>query len=125
MKSSVFEGIRVLDIGQLIAGPIAASVLADFGADVIRVEKPVEGDPLRWLYQKNGVGLMYKVQARNKKSLSLNLKTDEGREILHKLVEQSDVLVENFRPGVLERLGIGPDVLFKLNPRLIICRMSG
>ena len=122
---SVFDGIRVLDIGQLIAGPIAASVLADFGADVIRVERPISGDPLRWLYPKDGVGLMYKVQARNKRSVTLNLKSDEGREMFHQLVAQADVVVENFRPGVMERLGCGWDVLSKINPRLIMCRMSG
>lgn len=123
--NQVFEKIRVLDIGHIVAGPFVASVLADFGADVIKIERPVRGDPLRWIYRKGDVGLFYKMQARNKKSITLDLKQPEGRQILHDLVAISDVLVENFRPGVMERLGSGWDELSSINPRLVMCRLSG
>lgn len=121
----VFEHIRVLDIGHIVAGPFVASVLADFGADVIKIERPVKGDPLRWIYRKGDVGLFYKMQARNKKSITLDLKQPEGRQILHDLVAISDVLVENFRPGVMERLGSGWNELSAINQRLVMCRLSG
>ncbi len=124
LTQGVFDGIRVLDIGHIVAGPFVASVMADFGADVIKIEPPVKGDPLRWQYPKNGAGLFYKMQARNKKSTTLNLKSPEGRALFHRLVEKSDVLVENFRPGVMERLGCGWEELSKINPRLIMCRLS-
>jgi crotonobetainyl-CoA:carnitine CoA-transferase CaiB-like acyl-CoA transferase len=125
MTPQVFDGIRVLDIGHIVAGPIAASLLADFGADVLKIEPPKRGDSLRLIYAKDGVGLWYKMEARNKKSLSLDLKQEQGREIFLQLARDADVVVENFRPGVLERLGIGPDVLHAANPRLVICRLSG
>lgn len=125
MKKDVFQGLRVLDVGHVVAGPFVASVLADFGADVIKIEKPVEGDPLRWIYPKGDVGLFYKVQARNKKSITLNLKDPRGQALLHRLVEKSDVLVENFRPGVMERLDSGWERLSAINPRLVMCRLSG
>lgn len=125
MKKNVFQDVRVLDVGHVVAGPFVASVFADFGADVIKIEKPVQGDPLRWLYPKGDTGLFYKVQARNKKSITLNLKDPQGQAILHRLVAKSDVLVENFRPGVMERLGGGWDTLSAINPRLVMCRLSG
>jgi crotonobetainyl-CoA:carnitine CoA-transferase CaiB-like acyl-CoA transferase len=125
LKKSVFDGIRVLDVGHIVAGPFVASVLADFGADVIKIEPPGRGDPLRWIYPKGDVGLFYKMQARNKKSITLDLKQPDGLNIFHQLVEKSDVVVENFRPGVMERLGCGWDKLLELNPRLIMCRLSG
>lgn len=125
MKRHVFDGIRVLDVGHVVAGPFVASVLADFGADVIKIEKPGAGDPLRWIYPKGDVGLFYKMQGRNKKSITLNLKDPRGQQLLHRLVECSDVLVENFRPGVMERLGGGWDVLSRINLRLVMCRLSG
>jgi formyl-CoA transferase len=125
LTKSVFEGIRVLDIGHIVAGPIAASVLADFGAEVIKIERPVVGDPLRWQYPKNGVGLHYKMEARNKKSITLDLKTLEGRDIFLRLAKISDVVVENFRPGVMERFGLDWDTLKAVNPKLIMCRLSG
>ncbi|CAN5260905.1 CoA transferase [soil metagenome] len=121
----VFEGIRVLDIGHVVAGPFVASVLADFGADVIKIERPLKGDPLRWIYKKGEVGLFYKMQARNKQSITLDLKHPEGQAIFHDLVGRSDVLVENFRPGVMERLGSGWPELSAINPRLVMCRLSG
>lgn len=123
--AQVFKGIRVLDVGHVVAGPFAASAMADFGADVIKIEKPVTGDPLRWLYPKNGVGLFYKMQARNKRSITLDLKQVKGQQIFHRLVQKSDVLIENFRPGVMERLGSGWETLSALNPRLVMCRLSG
>ncbi len=122
---SVFEGIRVLDVGHIVAGPIAASVLADFGADVIKIERPGEGDPLRRQYQHKGAGLHYKMEARNKKSVTLNLKTAEGRAIFLRLAKMSDVVVENFRPGVMEALGLDYEALRKVNPGIIMCRLSG
>ncbi|KFL30037.1 hypothetical protein JP75_18320 [Devosia riboflavina] len=125
LKRSVFEGVRVLDVGHLIAGPMACSILGDFGAEVIKIERPGYGDPLRKMYKKGDVGLMYKVQGRNKKAVTINLKSDEGRALFHELVAISDVVVENFRPGVMERLGCGWDVLSAINPRLIMSRMSG
>lgn len=125
MKSSVFEGIRVLDIGHVVAGPFIASTLADFGAEVIKVERPLVGDPLRQLYLKDGVGLWSKMQGRNKKSVTIDLKHPRGKELFSGLIKQSDVLVENFRPGVMERLGFGWDELSVINPRLVFCRLSG
>lgn len=125
MRSGVFKDIRVLDIGHVVAGPFIASILADFGADVIKVERPQHGDPLRQIYCKDGVGLWSKVQGRNKRSVTINLKDPQGKELFRRLVEQSDVLVENFRPGVMERLGFGWDELSAINPRLVLCRLSG
>ena len=125
MNASVFEGIRVLDVGHIVAGPFVASVLADFGADVIKIEPPGRGDPLRWIYPKGDVGLFYKMQGRNKKSITLDLKKPAGQAIFHRLAADADVVVENFRPGVMERLGCGWDVLSALNPGLIMCRLSG
>ena len=125
-KSTVFEGIRVLDIGHIVAGPIAASVFADFGSDVIKIEQPETGDPLRKQYANaEGIGMHWKVEGRNKRPITLDLKTPEGREMFLRLVKLSDVVIENFRPGVLERLGCGWDVLSAVNPRLVLCRLSG
>lgn len=125
VPNSPLDGIRVLDVGHLVAGPMTASILGDFGADVIKVERPGHGDPLRWNHKYDGVGLFYKVQARNKRSITLDLATDEGREIFHDLVRVSDVVVENFRPGVMERLGNDWETLKNLNEKLIYCRISG
>lgn len=121
----VWDGIRVLDVGHVVAGPIAGSLMADFGADVIKIERPGRGDPLRWLYEKEGVGLFYKMEARNKRCITLDLKHPAGKEVFRRLVAVSDVVVENFRPGVMERLGFGWDELRSINPRLIFCRVSG
>ncbi|RMF91244.1 MAG: CoA transferase [Nitrospinota bacterium] len=120
------SGIRVLDIGTLIGGPFGASLLAEFGAEVIKVEQPGVGDPMRTLggvYQ--GVGLYWLEFARNKKSITLNLREKEGQELLKRLVKVSDVLIENFRPGTLERWNLGYEELHALNPRLILARVSG
>jgi len=120
-------GIRVIEMGQLIAGPFCGQLLGDFGADVIKIEAPGQPDPARdWGAGKvDGKSVFWPIIARNKRSLTLNLRKDDGQAIVRKLVENTDVLVENFRPGTLERWGIGPDVLHQINPRLIIARVSG
>ncbi len=123
---SCLQGIKVLELGQLIAGPFAAKTLADFGADVIKVETPITGDALRkWRLLKNGTSVWWQVQSRNKKSISLDLKKAEAQEIIRALVRECDVMIENFRPGTLEEWGLDPQDLQKLNPRLIVLRISG
>jgi crotonobetainyl-CoA:carnitine CoA-transferase CaiB-like acyl-CoA transferase len=118
--------MRVIDAATLFAGPMAATMLADFGAEVIKIEHPEKGDPVRQHgYQKDGIPLWWTMLARNKRTLALNLGKSEGAEVLKKLVAQSDVFIENFRPGTLERWGIGPDVLHAINPKLIIARVTG
>ena len=121
------KGLRIIELGQLIAGPFCAQLLGDFGAEVIKVEAPDAPDPARgWgAAKKEGIGLFWPIIARNKKSLTLNLRTEDGQTILKELAGRADVLVENFRPGTLERWGIGPDVLQEINPRLIVTRISG
>lgn len=124
--TSPLTGLKVLELGQLIAGPFAAKTLADFGADVVKVEPPGAGDPLRrWRLLKDGTSLWWQVQSRNKKSIALDLKTPEAQEIVRKLAGEADVLIENFRPGVLEGWGLGPDRLLEENPRLVMLRISG
>jgi crotonobetainyl-CoA:carnitine CoA-transferase CaiB-like acyl-CoA transferase len=119
--------LRIVELGHVIAGPLSAALLSDFGADVIKIESPSRTDMMRDLGPKaeDGVGVWWKTLGRNKKILSLNWKSAEGRDILRKLVEGADVLVENFRPGVLERGGVGPNTLHEWNPDLIILRVSG
>ena len=118
--------LKVVEMGQLIAGPFAAKTLADFGADVIKIEPPKVGDALRkWRLLKNGTSVWWQVQSRNKKSLSLDLKEAEAQEIVRTLLKEADVLVENFRPGTLEGWGLDPQQLLELNPRLIVLRISG
>jgi crotonobetainyl-CoA:carnitine CoA-transferase CaiB-like acyl-CoA transferase len=120
------KGVKVIELGGFIAGPYAASLFAQFGADVIKVEPPGEGDPLRrWRKLHNGTSLWWYSLSRNKKSITLNLKSDEGRRILRALLEKADVLVENFRPGTLEGWGLGWDELSAINPRLVLVRISG
>ena len=119
-------GLKVLELGQLIAGPFAAKTLADFGAEVIKVEAPGAGDPLRkWRLLKDGTSVWWQVQSRNKRSVALDLKQPEAQDIVRKLAVESDVLIENFRPGAMEAWGLGPEDLLKLNPRLIMLRISG
>ena len=119
-------GLKVIELGQLIAGPFAAKTLADFGADVIKIEPPDGGDPLRqWRLIKDGTSVWWQVQSRNKRSIALDLKTPEAQEVVRQLASQADVLIENFRPGAMEGWGLGPDVLMALNPRLIMLRISG
>ncbi|UOA33293.1 Succinyl-CoA--L-malate CoA-transferase beta subunit [Sulfitobacter sp. DSM 110093] len=121
------NGIRVLELGQLIAGPFCGQMLADFGADVLKIEPPETGDAMRqWGRTDNdGQPLWWSVIGRNKKSMTLNLRLKEGQEILKALVAEADILTENFRPGTMERWGLGYDVLSKINPRLIMVRVSG
>ena len=118
------EGIRVLDLSRMIAGGVAGMLLADFGADVIKVEQPGEGDPLR-TWTTGGEPLWWKVYARNKRYVTLNLKSDDGRALMQRLVPKFDVMIESFVPGTLERLGLGWDRLREWNPRLILVRISG
>ncbi|BDW11792.1 CoA transferase [Polynucleobacter sp. SHI8] len=123
---SCLKGIKVLEMGQLIAGPFAGKTLGDFGAEVIKVETPVTGDALRkWRLLKNGTSVWWQVQSRNKKSISLDLKSEQAQEIIRSLVAECDVMIENFRPGTLEEWGLDPQDLLKINPRLIILRISG
>ena len=118
-------GVRVIELGQLLAGPFAGCMLGYFGAEVIKVEPP-GGDPIRnWRTVKNGTSLWWHSLARNKKCISLNLKTDEGRELVKKLLASADVVVENFRPGVLENWGLDPESMQNDNPELIYARISG
>ena len=119
-------GLRVLDLSMIVAGGTASSLLADFGAEVVKVERPGGGDPLRnWGPFANGVSLWWKVHSRNKKSVTLNLGNAEGQGILKDLAARADVLIEGFRPGVMERWGLGPDDLLKVNPGLVMLRYSG
>ena len=119
-------GLRVLELGQLIAGPFAARTLADFGADVIKIEPPGAGDPLRqWRLLKDGTSVWWQVQARNKRSVVLDLKQAAAQDIVRRLADESDVLIENFRPGALEAFGLAPDTLMARNPKLIVLRVSG
>src|SRR3954470_23649866 len=119
-------GLKVLEMGQLIAGPFAAKTLGDFGADVVKIEPPGAGDPLRkWRLLKNGTSVWWQVQSRNKRSVVLDLRNAEAQEIVRKLAAEADVLVENFRPGALEGWNLGPEQLLEANPRLIVLRVSG
>lgn len=116
----------MIELGQLIAGPFAAKTLADFGAEVIKIEAPGGGDPLRqWRLIKDGTSVWWQVQSRNKRSLALDLKQPEAQQIVRQLVAEADVLIENFRPGAMEGWGLGPDALAALNPGLIMLRISG
>jgi len=123
-NSGALSDIRVVELGQLLAGPFCGQLLGDLGADVIKVEPPGAGDPMRlWGEGKDKVN--WEVIARNKKSVSANLRIPEGQDLVRKLVVHADVLIENFKPGTLEKWGLGPDALHAINPRLIIARMSG
>lgn len=118
--------LRVIELGQLIAGPFAAKTLADFGADVIKIEPLTTGDPLRkWRLLKDGTSVWWQIQSRNKRSIALDLKQAEAQDIVRQLVKDADVLIENFRPGAMEGWGLGPDELLALNPKLIMLRISG
>lgn len=120
------SGVRVLELGTLIAAPFAARLLGEFGAEVVKVEMPGDGDPLRrWRKIHNGASLWWRLQSRNKKSVSVNLKSPEGQEIVRRLAAEADVLIENFRPGTLEKWGLGWEELHQLNPKLTMVRISG
>ncbi|HEY4442917.1 MAG TPA: CoA transferase [Steroidobacteraceae bacterium] len=125
-RPQVLAGIRVIELGQLIAGPFCGKTLGDFGADVIKVEPPGLGDPLRkWRVLKEGTSLWWQVQSRNKRSITLDLRQPEGQEIVRKLVAEADVVIENFKPGALEAWGLGWEALSAVNPGLIMVRISG
>ncbi|HBZ93843.1 MULTISPECIES: CaiB/BaiF CoA transferase family protein [unclassified Pseudomonas] len=125
-SNMALQGLKVIEMGQLIAGPFASKLLGEFGADVIKIEPPGVGDPLRkWRKIKDGTSLWWHVQSRNKRSLTLDLKQAEAQDIVRKLVAEADVLVENFRPGTLEGWGLGYEALKAINPRLIMLRISG
>lgn len=120
------KGIRIIEMGQLIAGPFAGKMLAEFGADVIKIEPPGKGDPLRnWRLLHKGTSLWWEVQARNKKSVTLNLREPKGQEIARRLIKGADIVIENFKPGTLERWGLGWEALHKEFPSMIMLRISG
>ncbi|PLR62945.1 formyl-CoA transferase [Pseudomonas sp. QC2] len=120
------EGIKVVEMGQLIAGPFAAKILAEFGAEVIKIEPPVTGDPLRkWRLLHDGTSVWWAAQSRNKQSVTLDLRQVEAREVVKRLVKDADILIENFRPGTLEKWGLGWDELSAINPGLVMLRVSG
>src|SRR5688572_14044028 len=120
------KGIRVIELGTLIAGPFCSRILAEFGADVVKIESPDGGDQLReWRKMYDGTSLWWYAQARNKKSVTVNMRVAEGQEIVRKLARDADIVIENFRPGALEKWNLGWDELSRLNPRLIMVRLSG
>jgi formyl-CoA transferase len=126
MSEKALAGVKVLELGQLIAGPFAGKVFAEFGADVVKIEPPKGGDPLRgWRKLHEGTSLWWYVQNRNKKSVTADLRTAEGQEIVRRLAGDADVVIENFRPGTIEKWGLGYDVLAAQNPGLVMLRLSG
>ncbi|MEI7680882.1 MAG: CaiB/BaiF CoA-transferase family protein [Betaproteobacteria bacterium] len=125
-KTPPLKGIKVIELGTLIAAPFCSRILAEFGAEVIKIESPDGGDQLRqWRKMYEGTSLWWYVQSRNKKSLTLNLRSAEGQEIVRNLVQDADIVIENFRPGALEKWNIGWEQLSAINPRLIMVRLSG
>ncbi len=125
-RQKPFAGVKVIDISNFLAAPMSAMFLADFGADVIKVERPGTGDEVRyWGRNKNGVGLYYKILGRGKRSVTADMRTPFGVEVVKRLVKDADILIENYRTGTLEKWGIGPDVLQAINPGLIIVRVTG
>ena len=127
MSERPLNGFRVIEVGQLLAGPWAGTMLAYFGAEVIKVEPPVSGDPIRgWrLLDESGTAYWWRSLGRNKKSVTANLRTSEGRQIVARLMSDADVVIENFRPGTMEKWGLGPDDFKQSNPGLIFARISG
>ena len=127
MKKGALSDLRVIEMGQLLAGPFCGQLLGDFGAEVIKVEPPGIGDPMRqWGREKpHGKSLWWPVVARNKKSITVNLRVEEGQKIIKELVKNADILIENFRPGTLERWNMSYEILSEINPRLIMVRVSG
>lgn len=126
MSKQILSGIRIIELGQLIAGPFAAKTLADFGAEVIKVEPPRTGDPLRkWRLLHEGTSVWWEAQSRSKKSVCVDLRQPEGQALIRRLAQEADVLIENFRPGTMEKWGLSWETLHELNPRLIMLRVSG
>ncbi|MCG2621017.1 CoA transferase [Arthrobacter sp. I2-34] len=120
------DGIRVLELGSFIAAPFAARLFGDFGAEVIKIERPNGGDELRdWRKTRGATSMLFRTLGRNKKSVALDLRSDVGREAVKKIAAQCDVVIENFRPGTLEKWGLGPDVLTEINPEIVMVRISG
>lgn len=120
------EGIRILELGTLLAGPFTGRLLGDFGAEVIKIEAPDKPDPMRqWGKQKDGEALWWPIQSRNKKSVTLNLRVEEGQKIFKQLVKESDIIIENFRPGTMEKWGLSYEILSEINPGIIMTRTSG
>jgi formyl-CoA transferase len=123
---SALAGVRVVEMGQLIAGPFAGKLLGEFGAEVVKIEPPGSGDPLRkWRMLKDGTSVWWQVQSRNKRSVALDLRAAEGQDLARRLIAEADILIENFRPGTLEGWGLGWDELRALNPGLVMLRISG
>ncbi|MBY0466325.1 MAG: CoA transferase, partial [Burkholderiales bacterium] len=123
---SALAGLKVLELGQLIAGPFSAKTLADFGAEVIKIEPPESGDALRkWRMLKDGTSVWWQVQSRNKRSVALDLRHPDGQAVVRQLALEADVLIENFRPGAMEGWNLDPADLLAANPRLIVLRISG
>ena len=126
LQTQALAGVRVVEMGQLIAGPFVGKTLGEFGADVIKIEPPLNGDPLRqWRLIEGGTSLWWQVQSRNKQSLALDVRTAQGQEIARRLIGECDVLIENFRPGTMEKWGLGWEVLQAINPGLVMLRISG
>lgn len=126
MTDKPLKGLKILELGQLLAGPFCASLLAGFGAEVIKIEKPKTGDPLRvWRKIYNGTSLWWLSMGRNKKSITLDITTPQGQEIVRKLAAKVDVVLENFKPGTMEKFGLGYNDLKKINPKVIMVRVSG
>ena len=126
-RQGPLTGTRVVEMGSLIAGPLCGRLLGDFGADVIKVEPPNVGDPLRrWGSETvGGRDMLWTIYGRNKRSATLDLRQAQGRDLAKQLISKSDILVENFRPGTMEKWGLGPDDLFEVNPNLVMVRVSG
>lgn len=122
---SALKGIRVIDVSQVMAGPYCSMLLADMGADVIKIEPPSGENTRRWPPHIDGQSAAFMAINRNKRSMTIDLKSEEGREVFYKLVETADILVENYRPGVSKRLGVDYETLNKINPRLVYCSISG
>jgi len=126
LPQGALDGLRVVEMGQLIAGPFAGKMLGEFGADVIKIEPPGSGDPLRnWRMLQDGTSVWWQVSSRNKRSIALDLRTTDGQAVARRLIAEADVLIENFRPGTLEGWGLGWDALTALNPGLVMLRISG
>lgn len=127
MSTPALQGLKVIEVGQLLAGPFAGTILGYFGAEVIKIEPPGNGDPIRnWrLLDKDGTGYWWRSLGRNKKSVTANLRTERGREVLRRLLLDADVVIENFKPGTMEKWGLGPEHIKPHNPQLIYTRISG
>ena len=126
LTPGALAGVKVVEMGQLIAGPFCGKTLGEFGAEVVKIEAPATGDPLRnWRLLQDGTSVWWQVQSRNKRSIALDLRSPEGQDIARRLIAEADVLVENFRPGTLEGWGMGYEELSRLNPGLVMLRISG